>query len=46
MVSVLVRTGGRLFIIHLASGRGGGGGWGGSALIRAFAGSVSVLTIV
>ena len=45
MVSVLVRTGGRLFIIHLASGRGGGGG-GGSALIRAFAGSVSVLTIV
>ena len=44
MGSVLVRRGGRLFIINLASGRGGGGG--GSALIRAFAGSVSVPTIV
>ena len=44
MGNVLVKRGGRLFIIHLASGRGGGGG--GRALIRGFAGSVSVPTIV
>ena len=44
MGNVLVKRGGRLFIIHLANGRGGGGG--GGALIRGFAGSVSVPTIV
>ena len=43
MGNVLVKRGRRLFIIHLANGRGGGGG---RALIRGFAGSVSVPTIV
>ena len=44
---MLVRLGGRLFIIHLASGGGWGvGGGRGRALIRAFTGSVSVPTIV
>ena len=45
MGNVLVKRGRRLFIIHLANGRGGGGG-GGRALIRGFAGSVYVPTIV